>query len=112
MSCKYITVDETQATSLAEANILAKQHDGLHWKVNRSNPGHTSNGTAVFQCNSQVNCPSKAALRVRLACIPGVYYTPSELSAFLRSVLAYIELSQVSSRVFICTHFGLRTCVS
>ena len=29
MSSKYITVDETQATSLAEAKILATQHEGL-----------------------------------------------------------------------------------
>ena len=52
MSSKYITVDETQATSLAEAKILATQHEGLHWKMHRKAPGTKSKGTAVFQCNS------------------------------------------------------------
>ena len=64
MSSKYITVDGTNATSLAEARILAKQHEGLHWKVNRKSPGNSSQGTAIFQCNSHVNCPR--LLRVAL----------------------------------------------
>ena len=70
MSSKYITVDETKATSLAEAKILAKQHEGLHWKVHRKAPGTKSKGTAVFQCNSHVNCPRL----LRVACIQGIYY--------------------------------------
>ena len=70
MSSKYITVDGTNATSLAEAKILAKQHEGLHWKVNRKSPGNSSQGTAIFQCNSHVNCPRL----LRVACIQGVYY--------------------------------------
>ena len=69
MSSKYTTVDETQATSLAEAKILAKQHEGLHWKVHRKNPGVTGT-TAIFQCNSHVHCPRL----LRVACIQGVYY--------------------------------------
>jgi hypothetical protein len=70
MSSKYITVDGTNATSLAEARILAKQHEGLHWKVNRKSPGNSSQGTAIFQCNSHVNCPRL----LRVALIRGVYY--------------------------------------
>ena len=69
MSSKYITVDETKATSLAEAKILAKQHEGLHWKVHRKNPG-VRGTTAIFQCNSHVNCPRL----LRVACIQGIYY--------------------------------------
>ena len=68
MSSKYITVDETKATSLAEAKILAKQHEGLHWKVHRKNPG-VRGTTAIFQCNSHVNCPRL----LRVALIRGVY---------------------------------------
>ena len=68
MSSKYITVDDTQATSLAEAKILAKQHEGLHWKVHRKNPG-VRGTTAIFQCNSHVNCPRL----LRVALIRGVY---------------------------------------
>ena len=69
MSSKYITVDETKATSLEGAKILAKQHEGLHWKVHRKCPGHAYQGTAVFQCNSHVNCPRL----LRVALIRGVY---------------------------------------
>ena len=73
MSSKYITVDDTQATSLAEAKILAKQHEGLHWKVHRKNPG-VRGTTAIFQCNSHVNCPRL----LRVACIQGVYHLQRE----------------------------------
>jgi hypothetical protein len=88
MNSKYITVDETKATSLAEAKILAKQHEGLHWKVHRKAPGTKSKGTAVFQCNSHVNCPRL----LRVACIQGIYYLQvkggdhsSEVNVYARS---------------------------
>ena len=88
MNSKYITVDDTNATSLAEAKILAKQHEGLHWKVHRKCPGHAYQGTAVFQCNSHVNCPRL----LRVACIQGIYYLQvkggdhsSEVNVYARS---------------------------
>ena len=82
------------------ARILAKQHEGLHWKVNRKSPGNSFQGTAVFQCNSHLNCPRL----LRVALIRGVYYIQvrgdhsTEVNLYARSNLAQTRRVRSTSR--------------